>query len=105
MVHTVYTSLARWFIQYTSVYTFFCPSIGLQMPSTSLQGPPEVLCKVTGSNNAEYLADIAPKKEGLSAEGYYGHLAHCLWFDYPGVVGKEGVCGEKKSRIVVLARG
>ena len=32
---------------------------------------------------------ISPKKEGLSAEGHYGHLAHCLWFDYPGVVGKE----------------
>lgn len=93
--------LARWFIQYTQ---FFVPRSVFRCLRL-LYRAPEVLCIVTGSNNAEYLADIAPKKEGLSAEGYYGHLAHCLWFDYPGVVGKEGVCGEKKSRIVVLARG
>ena len=45
----------------------------------------------------------SPQKEGLCAEGHYGHLAHCLWFEYPGVVGKEGVCDEKSLPMCLIS--
>ena len=48
-------SLARWFIQYTQ---FFVPQSVFRCLRLLCRAP-EVLCKVTGSNNAEYLADIA----------------------------------------------